>query len=480
MNKKKKGFLTSFSIILILIFVLGIISHLLPKAEFVGEEIVNGSGVVGASLSDILMSPILGFENAIDVGIFVLILGGFLAVVARTKALETGIQVLVRKLKGHELVLIPILMFIFSLGGTTYGMLEETVGFYALLSATMVMAGMDTVVASAIVLLGAGSGVLGSTINPFAVGAAVSALPEGTVVNQGLIIGIGVALWLTTLLISIIFVMLYAKRVIKKKGSTILSLREQKNMEKEYGVKEGEVKKEAHLDFHQKVTLCLFALTFVVMIIGFIPWEDFGITFFSQFTGWLTGSPLGSWYFFESALWFLIMAILIGAINHTGEKSFVDTFVDGADDMVGVILIIAIARGASVLMQVTHLDNYIIYNAAELLRNVPAFVFTPLNYILHVVLSILVPSSSGLVTLSAPIIGPLATQLNYSVETTVMTMVAANGLVNLITPTCGAIMGGLALAKVEYSTWFKWAFKVVLTIAIVNIIILTLFSVILV
>ena len=414
-KSKKKGFLTSFSIILILIFVLGIVSHFLPKAEFVGEEIVNGSGVVGAGLSDILMAPILGFENAIDVGIFVLILGGFLAVVARTKALETGIQVLVRKLKGHELVLIPILMFIFSLGGTTYGMLEETVGFYALLSATMVMAGMDTVVASAIVLLGAGSGV---------------------VVNQGLIIGIGVALWLTTLAISIFFVMMYAKRVIKKKGSTILSLREQKNMEKEYGVKDEEAQsKVVHLNFHQKVTLWLFALTFVVMIIGFIPWEDFGITFFTKFTGWLTGTPLGSWYFFEAALWFLIMAVLIGIINHTGEKSFVDTFVDGADDMVGVILIIAIARGASVLMQTTYLDNYIIYNAAELLRNVPAFVFTPLNYVLHVVLSILVPSSSGLVTLSAPIIGPLATQLSYSVETTVMTMVAANGLVNLITPT---------------------------------------------
>ena len=479
-KSKKKGFLTSFSIILILIFVLGIVSHFLPKAEFVGEEIVNGSGVVGASLSDILMAPILGFENAIDVGIFVLILGGFLAVVSGTKALETGIQVLVRKLKGHELVLIPILMFIFSLGGTTYGMLEETVGFYALLSATMVMAGMDTVVASAIVLLGAGSGVLGSTINPFAVGAAISALPEGTVVNQGLIIGIGVALWLTTLAISIFFVMMYAKRVIKKKGSTILSLREQKNMEKEYGVKDEEAQsKVVHLDFHQKVTLWLFALTFVVMIIGFIPWEDFGVTFFTKFTGWLTGTPLGSWYFFEAALWFLIMAVLIGIINHTGEKSFVDTFVDGADDMVGVILIIAIARGASVLMQTTHLDNYIIYNAAELLRNVPAFVFTPLNYVLHVVLSVLVPSSSGLVTLSAPIIGPLATQLNYSVETTVMTMVAANGLVNLITPTCGAIMGGLALAKVEYSTWFKWAFKVVLTIAIVNVILLTFFSIIL-
>ena len=470
--------MTAFSIIFILIFILGIVSHFLPKAEFVTnaegvEEIVNGSGVVGATLSEILLSPILGFENAIDVCIFVLILGGFLAIVARTEALETGIKVLVKKLKGRELILIPILMFIFSIGGTTYGMLEETVGFYALLSATMVMAGMDTIVASAIVLLGAGSGVLGSTINPFAVGAAVSALPEGVAVNQGLIIGIGVILWLTTLIISILFVMAYARRVIKKKGSTFLSLRERKNMEEEYGAHSNTDVTNVKLTGKQKVTLWLFALTFVVMIIGFIPWEEFGINIFTKFTGWLTGSPLGEWYFYEAALWFLIMSVIIGLVNRTGEKKFVDTFIDGADDMVGVILIIAIARGASVLMQATYLDNYIIYNAANLLENVPIIIFAPFNYVIHVLLSILVPSSSGLATLSAPIIGPLANQLGYSVEGTIMTLVAANGLVNLITPTCGAIMGGLALAKVEYATWFKFALKIVATIAVVNIVILT-------
>lgn len=471
-QRKKKGFLTAFSIIFILIFALGILSHLLPAAQFKGDAIVNGSGVVGAKLSEILLSPILGFANAIDVCLFVLILGGFLKIVGKTEALETGIQVLVKKLKGKELILIPILMFIFSVGGTTYGMLEETVGFYALLSATMVMAGMDTVVASAVVLLGAGSGVLGSTINPFAVGAAVSALPDGIAVNQGVIIGIGVALWLTTLAISIFFVMMYAKRVIKKKGS-ILSTREKKNMELEYGSAADKDLGNVSLNKKQKITLLLFALTFVVMIIGFIPWGEFGINIFDKFTGWLTGSSLGAWYFNEASLWFLIMAIVIGIVNRTSENSFVDTFIDGADDMVGVILIIAIARGASVLMQVTHLDNYIIYNAAEMLKNVPIYVFAPLNYGLHVILSILVPSSSGLVTLSSPIVGPLAAQLGYSVEGTIMTTVAANGLVNLITPTCGAIMGGLALAKVEYPTWFKWALKVVITIAIVNIAILT-------
>lgn len=475
-KKKTKVMLSSFSIILILIFGLGILSHVLPDAQFVGDQIVNGSGTVGAKLSQVLMSPILGFEDAIDVGIFIMMLGGLLAVINKTGALETGIKVLVRKLKGRELLLIPILMFIFSICGSTYGMLEETVGFYVLLAATMMAAGMDPLVGAAVILLGAGSGCLGSTINPFATGVALSALPEGVTANHGLVLLIATFIWLTTLGICILFVMNYAKKVKKDKGSTILSLREQKQAEKKFGNFYKKDEKEVNLTGKQKLTLVLFALTFLVMIIGFIPWGEFDITFFDSFTGWLTGSSLGNWWFYEAALWFLIMSILIAVINKFGEKGFIDTFVDGADDMIGVILVIAIARGASVLMGQTYLDNYIIYNAADLLAKVPEMLFVPLNYILHIVLSILVPSSSGLATLSTPIIAPLAAQLGYSVEVTIMTLVSANGLVNLISPTCGAIMGGLALAKIEYSTWFRWAFKVVLTIAIANIFVLCLFT----
>lgn len=477
-KKKSKTMLTSFSIILILLGLLGVISHLLPEAVFVGEEIVNGSGTVGAKLSDVLLAPILGFESAIDVGIFIMVLGGFLAIVNRTGALETGIKVLVKKLKGNELALIPILMFIFSIGGTTYGMLEETVGFYVLLAATMMAAGMDPLVGSATILLGAGSGVLGSTINPFATGAAISALPAEYAVNQGTLLLIAAVLWLSTLAISVFFVMSYAKKVLKDKGSTFLSLREQKAAEKKFG---NFVNKDDQVELSnkQKVTLVMFALTFIVMIVGFIPWGEFDITLFDKFTGWLTGSPLGAWWFYEAALWFLIMAILIGIVNGLGEKGIVDAFVDGADDMIGVILIIAVARGASVLMSTTYLDNYVIYNASEFLAKLPEIIFVPLNYLLHILLSVLVPSSSGLATLSSPIIGPVAAGLGYNTEVTIMTLVAANGLVNLITPTCGAIMGGLALAKIEYSTWFRWALKVVGTILAVNILILILFSIIL-
>ncbi|MBR3228758.1 YfcC family protein [Candidatus Saccharibacteria bacterium] len=448
--------------------------------EVYGEEgcaIVDGSGVEGAKLYQVLLAPILGFADAIDVCIFIMMLGGLLAVVARTKALETGIKLLVQKLHGKEYILIVLLMFIFSILGTTYGFLEESVGFYVLIAATMFAAGLDPLVGVATILLGAGSGVLGSTINPFATGVAISAMKDaGIEFNQGTVILIAVVLWLTTLAIAAFFVIRYAKKVQRDKGSTFLSLREQAAAEKAYGRFLKAHDDEAKLSGKQIATLIVFAITFLVMIVGFVPWGEFGITFFDSWTGWLTGASLGNWWFYEAALWFLICAIIIAIINRQGEHGFIDAFIDGADDMIGVILVIAVARGASVLMAETSLDNFIIVNAAAGLASVPEMAFVPLNYLLHVVLSVLVPSSSGLATLSTPIIAPVASTLGYSTNVAAMTIVSANGLVNLITPTCGAIMGGLALAKVDYPTWFKWGIRVVACIAVANIIVLCLFS----
>lgn len=448
------------------------------EEETGGEcAIVDGSGVVGAKLWQILMAPILGFENAIDVCIFIMILGGFLAIVAKTKALENGVKFLVKKLHGKEYLLIVLLMLIFSVMGTTYGFLEESVGFYVLVAATMFAAGLDPLVGVATILLGAGSGVLGSTINPFATGVTLSAMKDADIpYDQGLIILIATILWLTTLAISMFFTIRYAKKVQKNKGSTFLSLREQAAAEKTYNQYLESKEDDDSLSARQKITLVIFALTFLVMIVGFLPWGEFGIEFFDSWTGWLTGATLGNWWFYEAALWFLISSIIIAIINRTGERGFVDTFISGAGDMIGVVLVVAVARGVSVLMGQTFLDNFIVFNASNFLATLPEMAFVPLNYLLHIVLSILVPSSSGLATMSTPIIAPIANTLGYSTNVTAMTIVAANGLVNLIAPTCGAIMGGLALAKVDYPTWFKWGIRVVGVIAVVNIVILCLFS----
>ena len=482
--KKKRGMPSSFTILLALLAIVAVITVIVSGT--------SGGEVTAARLSDFCTAPILGFADALPVCLFVMILGGFLGMMTETGALDNGIAVLVQKLKGNEIMLIPVLMLIFSLGGTTYGMCEETVPFYALLAATMMAAGFDPMVGAATVLLGAGCGCLGSTVNPFAVGAAVDALTGvGIEVNQSIIIGLGAVLWIVTTAMSIVFVMSYAKKVKADKGSTILSMQELKDAEEAHGKAASEVNKEVKLTGRQKGVLIAFAFTFVVMIVGFIPLADLNegvANFFDAgavydadgnaiVQGWsalITGLPIGQWYFDEASTWFFLMAILIGIIGGLSEKQIVNTFITGAADMMSVVLVIALARGISVLMASTGLDVYVLDAAANALAGLSGVIFAPMSFLVYFGLSFLIPSTSGMATVSMPIMGPLAVKLGFSPEVMVMIFSAAIGVVNLFTPTSGAIMGGLALAKIEWTTWLKFALKLIVALSVVCAVILTI------
>ena len=487
--KKKRGMPSSFTILLALLAIVAVITVIVSGT--------SGGAVTAARLSDFCTAPILGFADALPVCLFVMILGGFLGMMTETGALDNGIAVLVQKLKGNEIMLIPVLMLIFSLGGTTYGMCEETVPFYALLAATMMAAGFDPMVGAATVLLGAGCGCLGSTVNPFAVGAAVDALTGvGIEVNQSIIIGLGAVLWIVTTAMSIVFVMNYAKKVKADKGSTILSMQELKDAEEAHGKAASEVHKEVKLTGRQKGVLIAFAFTFVVMIVGFIPLADLneGVANFfdagavydadgnAVVQGWsalITGLPIGQWYFDEASTWFFLMAILIGIIGGLSEKQIVNTFITGAADMMSVVLVIALARGISVLMASTGLDVFVLDAAANALAGLSGVIFAPMSFLVYFGLSFLIPSTSGMATVSMPIMGPLAVKLGFSPEVMVMIFSAAIGVVNLFTPTSGAIMGGLALAKIEWTTWLKFALKLIVALSVVCAVILTVACVLL-
>ena len=463
--KKKRASLSALTILMAILVVLAIITVIMAAA---GVE-----GITGATLSGLLTAPVRGWSDALSVNCFIMILGGFLGVVTATGALNVGIDTLVRKLHGKEIWIIPILMILFSVGGTVYGMGEETVPFYILLASTMVAAGFDSMVGVGTVLLGAGCGVLGSTVNPFAVGVAVDALKtSGVEANQAIIIVLGAILWIVATAMAIMFMVRYAKKVKADKGSTILSLQEQEEMRANFGEVTTETS-DICLSGRQKGVLIVFAITFVVMIIGFIPWESFGIT---AFVGWscvLTGFPLGEWYFDETSTWFLIASIVIAIVGGLSESKFIKSFVAGAADMIAVLLVIALARSITVLMNDTGLSMWILENAANILSGMSGALFAPLSYLLYLGISFLIPSSSGLATVSMPIMGPLASGLGFSPEVMVMIFSAGNGLINLFTPTCGFIMGGLAAAKVEWSTWLKFSWKIILAIGIASCVILT-------
>lgn len=438
--------------------------------------------VSGATIGQIMVAPFQGFESAMQICVFILVLGGFLAVVQATGALDAGIAALVHKLGGNELMLIPVMMLLFGAGGSAYGMLEESVPFYLLLASVTYAIGWDPLVGCMVVLMGCGLGVLGSTVNPFSTGLCLDALrAAGISYNQGTMITIGFAFFAIAEGTGIAFVMRYARRVSGNRKASALTAEEWDVADAVYG--SGNEATIAPVTPVQKRVLVMLLATFVVMVIGVIPWETFGVGVFSigstgedTSTAWsaiLTGVPLGEWYFTDCAIWFLFMTIVIGKAAGMREKELVDTILSGCSNIVSVSLVVAVARGVSALMSTTGLDVWILASAADALSGVSAVAFAPLSYALYFVLSFLIPSSSGMATVSMPIMGPLAANLGFAPEGMVAVFLATHGIVAMIAPTCGSIMAGLELARVSYASYIRAAGKYMAVLVLITVVFVT-------
>jgi uncharacterized ion transporter superfamily protein YfcC len=376
--------------------------------------------------------------GAIDIALFILVIGGFLGVTMKTGAIEAGIGSLVHRMQGKERWMIPVLMSVFALGGTTYGMAEESLAFYALVITVMIAAGYDALTGAAIVLLGCGIGVLGSTVNPFATGIASGI--AGISISEG-IIGRLVIL-IVGLVIGILFVLRYADRVKREPSKSVVYDMKAENEARFRAVTgAGDVT----LSGKQKTILAVFALAFGVMIYGVVPWEDIGIPF-----------PTWWWWFPEMTASFLLFAIIIGLIGRLGEGALTTSFVDGARDLLGVALIIGIARGITVIMNNGQITDTILHWIENALGDTGATGFVILMFLLFLPLSFVIPSSSGLATLSMPITAPLAGFVGVSAALVVTAYQSASGVMNLFIPTSAVVMGGLAIGRVPYGTYLRW------------------------
>jgi uncharacterized ion transporter superfamily protein YfcC len=374
----------------------------------------------------------------------------------KTGAINSGIAWVVGKLKGKEKWMFPILMTIFAIGGTSYGMAEETLAFYALIITVMLAAGYDGLTAGALILLGAGIGVLGSTINPFATGIA-SGFAD-TNISEGLI-GRLIILVIGTI-IGIIFVMRYGEKVKKEPSKSLIYDMKAEN-EAQFLAGEGGGNDFGKFTGRHKFILALFFLAFVVMVYGVIPWEDLGLAI-----------PTWWWWFPEMTANFLFFGILIGIIGRLSEKTLVDTFVDGARDMLGVALIIGVARGITVIMNNGLITDTVLYWTEQAVDGLSSTAFIIVTYLLYLPLSFLIPSSSGLATVSMPIMAPLAQFAGVPSYLVVTAYQTANGLVNLVTPTSAVVMGGLAIARVGYGVWWKFVWPVLVLLMILSIVVL--------
>jgi uncharacterized ion transporter superfamily protein YfcC len=380
--------------------------------------------------------------------LFVLAVGAFITVTMKTEAIQTGIGRLALRFKSSGFVLIAILMTVFALGGTSYGMWEETLGFFVLLVPLALALNYDRMVAAAIIFLGAGSGVIGSTVNPFATGVASDA--AGISIGDG--IGLRIALWITVVALGIGYVIWYAQRISKNPAKSVVGVSATDAAEAQSLVED--VPK---LTTRQKLVLVLFIGTFLLMIYGFIPWNDLWQEGFGK------DFPLPTFhdfYFPEAAGLFLVMSVVIGLIAGLGEEGTVTTIIAGAADFIGAALIIVFARGITVVMRNAYMTDTILHWMEKAVSGTSTGVFAILAFLVNIPIAFLVPSSSGHAALVMPILAPLADFAGVSRALVVTAFQSASGFVNLVTPTSAVIMGGLALSKIGYDKYLKfvWPF----------------------
>ena len=495
-EKAKKGFKmpSSYTVLLIIIAFMAVMTWIIPAGAFV-DGVYKSQPQNPQGIWDVLMAPIRamlgttpeegsliqGTSAAIDVAFFILMVGGFLGVVNETGMLDTGIASIVKKYKGREKMLILVLMPLFALGGTTYGMGEETMAFYPLLVPVMMAVGFDSLTGVAIILLGSQIGCLASTLNPFATGIASST--AGVSLGEGIILRL--IFWVVLTGLSTWFVYKYADKIQKDPTKSLTYATREEDM-KFFNVGEDDDNVNSTLTKKQKQVFVLFVLTFVLMVLSFIPWSGLGIKSFDNFNSWLTGLPvvgqiigsstaaLGTWYFPEGAMLFAFMGILIGIVYGLKEEQIISSFMAGAADLLSVALIVAIARGIQVIMNNGMITDTILNWGKQGLSGLSSQVFIVLTYIFYLPMSFLIPSSSGLASATMGIMAPLGEFVNVRPSLIITAYQSASGVLNLIAPTSGIVMGALALGRINIATWWKFMAKLVVAVIVITIALLLL------
>lgn len=489
-EEKKRGFRipSSYTVLFIIIAIMAVLTWFIPAGAY---ETAKDGGVISGTYKtvasnpqgffDILMAPVRGMlgvegtDGAIQVSFFILMVGGFLGVVNKTGALDTGIASVVRKNKGREKMLIAILIPLFALGGSTYGMGEETMAFYPLLIPVMIAVGFDSIVAVAIILIGSQIGCLASTINPFATGVAADA--AGVSIADGMIWRI--IQWFILVGMSIWFVYNYASKIEKDPSKSLVADKAEEHKEFFQLQNSGE-----ELSKRQRHVLAIFTLTFVIMILSLIPWEDFGIKLFTNINTWLTTMPIlggaigktmgafGTWYFPEITMLFIMMGVLVAIVYRMSEDDFLSSFLTGAGEFLGVAIICAIARGIQVIMNGGMITATILHWGETGLSGLSSQVFIILAYIFYLPMSFLIPSTSGLAGATMGIMAPLGQFSNVPAHLVITAFQSASGILDMISPTSAIVMGALALGRVDLGTWWKFIGKFIVMVMLVSVLLL--------
>lgn len=405
--------------------------------EETGDEVDLRQGVF-----DVLQAPTRGIQEAIEVVAFILIVGGSFQVITKTGAITSGMGRVVRRFKNKNILIIPIAMVLFALGGTSFGMAEETLPFFAIFMPIMMAMGFDSMTAFMVVFVGARTGYIASTINPFNV-----LIAQGILGIQGNPqLWLRMIAWVVLTSVAITWVVLYARRV-KKNPESSITFEDDIAKKVEFAADESAL--DAEFTGRQKGVLAVFIAGMCLIIWGLVT---------------------QGWYMNEISAVFLAMGLLAGVIAGFSQDVIAQEFVAGIADFAFSAIVVGLARGILVIASDGMIIDTILNALATGLGGIPAVLFTTLLYAVENLLAILVPSSSGLAALTAPIFGPLTELMGLNPEAAVWALSMGSATMSLICPTSAILVAGLGVCKIKLGQWWKTVWKFFLVVSLINIV----------
>ncbi|MFC2947502.1 YfcC family protein [Virgibacillus sediminis] len=436
-RNRKFEFPHVFVILFSLVVIVAIATYFIPAGEYEREMSETGTEtVVDGTYSTIEKTPVgffdifqsihAGMVNSAEIIFFIFIVGGAFGILNATHALTGAFGSLSKKLAGREMLIIPITMSAFALGGATFGMAEESIPFIMIMVPVAIMIGFDSMVGLAMVLVGVYAGFIAAFMNPFTVGVAQGI--SGLATFSGM--GVRAVFFVIFLAASIAYVMIYARKI-KKDPSKSLVYEEDKQRETEVNLEE-----QPEMTKRQGLIVGVLILTVI---------------------GLALGVTLQGWYMQEIAGLFLLMGIIVGFIARMRVNEMAQSFLKGCEELVVGALVVGFAYGILVVLQDTNTIDTLLYSISSMVSGLPSSLAALGMLFTQSLLNFVVPSGSGQAALSMPIMAPLGDLLGVERQTAVLAYQFGDGISNILTPTAGVLMASLAVAKISWVKWVKWA-----------------------
>jgi uncharacterized ion transporter superfamily protein YfcC len=449
MTTKKFKLPHTFVLLFIILALIAAATWLVPGGKY-DTHLVNGKQLIvpdsfhyvpsaPQGVVSLIKAPIKGFVEAAQIIGFVLIVGGAFAVLQKTEAVDSMIKALARAHKDSVFIqkaLIPVFVTMFSIGGATFGMNEEAIPFILIFVPLALALGYDTITGVSIPFLGSQVGFGAAFLNPFNVGIAQGI--AGVPVFSGW--GYRLIAWSIATAITVLFLMWYAARVKKNPElSPTYALDLEKRREQPHGLGEFEGMTARH-----KRVLWIFAGALIIMVGGVVQY---------------------GWYIDEIAALFLTMGVVIGLVGRLDSSQIVEGFIQGARDLVGTALVIALARGTMILARDAQIIDTMLHALTPLVQSSSPIFTAWKMFGIQTVINFFIHSGTGQAALTMPIMAPLADLVGVTRQTAILAFQFGE-LTTPMIPTSGITVGVLALARVPWITWAKWMIPLQLIYAV--------------